>query len=341
MFNAAFEMEWRFSNLDRVYPSDLFHPVCLLLAAISSLVLLFLDKYNWSVHTSPPQFFFYLTLAVGTAPTFKVQVEELQAQESPDFGLILRSATLFPVAALLFFLNCFSDFDTRPGPADSPEKTSSVSSTLVFGWLDSFIVKGFRTLMGFSDLPSPPPSLEVELCSEDFLQRWNEHVKRKGVSFVHREGEAQRSFASIWPVLFGKYWLWYASTSVIVLLAYSLGYVGPQMLGLLINHVDGEEEAWKGYFYIGVIFASQMMKTFLLHRSMHEINKISLQMRANVLSLIYQKSLKLSNNSRKRFTVGEVTNYMAVDAQRILTTFPYSHNIWSAPFQVSSLDIIR
>ncbi len=61
---------------------------------------------------------------------------------------------------------------------------------------------------------------------------------------------------------------------------------------------------------------------------------LSIQIRSAVISLIYRKSLRLSNSARKQFTVGEVTNFMSIDAQRIVDTFPYVNQIWTAPFTI-------
>jgi len=60
----------------------------------------------------------------------------------------------------------------------------------------------------------------------------------------------------------------------------------------------------------------------------------SLQMRSSVISSVYRKALKLSNQARRQFTVGEITNLMSIDAQRIVETFPYLNQVWTAPFTI-------
>ena len=60
--------------------SDLFGPLCLLAGFLTALLLLVWERRN-SVHTSPPAFLFYLTLALGSFPTFKVQVEDIMAMD--------------------------------------------------------------------------------------------------------------------------------------------------------------------------------------------------------------------------------------------------------------------
>ena len=44
--------------------------------------------------------------------------------------------------------------------------------------------------------------------------------------------------------------------------------------------------------------------------------------------------LMLSNSVRKDYTVGEVVNFMNVDANRIAQATFFLHNLWSAPLNI-------
>ena len=311
------ELKW----WTKTYSSYLFDPICLLTAAIASLFLLFFDK-NWSATSSPLQFIFCLVLVIGTAPTFKVQVEELIAQEKMSWMDITRAFTLFPVSLILLFLNSFADLERPLTKDDPPEDNCSFPSTLVYGWLDRFIIKGFHNIITFGDLLTPPKSLHVEKSAEAFLTLWSSLSNKQGTS------------GSIWLVLFKQYGVWYLCTCILIVFKCMLTFVGPAVLKLLVRHVDSDEETWKGFLYVAIMFASQVICTLCWARALHELHAMSLQLRSNTLSLIYRKALRLSNKSRSKYTIGKVTNYMAVDVQRIMTAFPNSHHIWSSPFEV-------
>lgn len=53
------------------------------------------------------------------------------------------------------------------------------------------------------------------------------------------------------------------------------------------------------------------------------------------MSMICKKALCLSNKDRQKYTTGEITNLMSVDAQRILTSFPLIGQIWAAPLSIA------
>ena len=77
-----------------------------------------------------------------------------------------------------------------------------------------------------------------------------------------------------------------------------------------------------------------MIWTLSFHHYIQDMCKIALQMRSSVVSVIYRKAMRLSSKARRSFTVGEITNYVSVDAQRIVTTTPFLHGMWGAPYMV-------
>ena len=52
------------------------------------------------------------------------------------------------------------------------------------------------------------------------------------------------------------------------------------------------------------------------------------------MSMVCKKALSLSNKDRQKYTTGEITNLMSVDAQRILTAFPMIGQVWAAPLSI-------
>ena len=324
VFYSIVELILQTRNPEEINLSNLFCPICLFTAAVSSLILLFCEKMLLA-SSSPPQFMFYLLLAIGTATTFRVQIEELMAQDEKTWMEITQAFTLFPITVILLFLNCFADLDCPLAKDDPLEGNCSFPSSLFYAWLDQFILEGYHNTITLDNLLTPPKSLHVERSAQEFFALWCSISKKQGT-------------ASIWPVLFRQYGAWYLQACILVAFKCMLIFGGPEVLKLLVNHMDSDEASWKGFLYVAVLFASQLLCTVCWARALHELNNMSLQMRSNVLSLIYRKALRLSNRSRKKYSVGEVMNYMAVDAQRIVTIFPQSHSIWSSPLQVLKED---
>ncbi|KAG0284715.1 Canalicular multispecific organic anion transporter 2, partial [Dissophora globulifera] len=82
---------------------------------------------------------------------------------------------------------------------------------------------------------------------------------------------------------------------------------------------------------IGFVITSAMLffnitSTFMLCFGSQKNTDFSVQARGATISLIYRKSLKLSPQAKQSSTLGEITNHMAVDAERWIDAsfyFPY------------------
>ena len=108
-----------------------------------------------------------------------------------------------------------------------------------------------------------------------------------------------------------------------------------QVLKLLIDHIENQtEEAWKGYFYVVLLFIAGLFNVFTFSHYIIQIIDVGTQIRSALVSAIVRKSLKLSNSARQKFTTGEITNLISVDTQRLLDNIPYLNVLWGAPLKI-------
>ena len=85
-----------------------------------------------------------------------------------------------------------------------------------------------------------------------------------------------------------------------------------------MQHVETpEEEGWKGYFYAAALFALAAVGSLFDHAFLRQMVIVGQQMSSCLTSMIYRKSLKLSSAARRKFTSGEITNFMSVDADKV------------------------
>ena len=61
---------------------------------------------------------------------------------------------------------------------------------------------------------------------------------------------------------------------------------------------------------------------------------IKLQIRTDTIAGIFRKTLKLASNARQKYTVGEITNLISVDGQRMFDTTLFLPTLWFAPMEV-------
>lgn len=276
----------------------------------------------------------------------------------------------FPLVAIMFFLNCWADAAPEPikpqssetngttgsgkengialtsstevtynfGLGESsntsapkrkvkpcPEGSSSYLSKLIFFWFESLAWKGWRNPLVDADL--------WELNEEDlsktqypiFAKNWNKvQEKNKGKP------------VSVFAVLVKTFGPLFLVGAALKFVQDCLTFVPPRILKLLIAYVgDPNEETWKGYFYVVVLFGTSFIQTIFLAQYFHKMFVLGMRIKASVTSAIYRKALRISNAARKESTVGEIVNLMSVDTQRLMDLVAYLNMIWSAPFQIA------
>ncbi|KAK3836760.1 MAG: hypothetical protein J3R72DRAFT_200095 [Linnemannia gamsii] len=87
---------------------------------------------------------------------------------------------------------------------------------------------------------------------------------------------------------------------------------------------EGRERPTIAY---GLLIATGMLvasvaSSLLMAQNFQGLYEIGNQLRAGTISMIYRKSLRLSPQARQKSTLGEITNHMAVDAEKwVMSTF--------------------
>ncbi|NXK01990.1 MRP7 protein, partial [Herpetotheres cachinnans] len=148
----------------------------------------------------------------------------------------------------------------------------------------------------------------------------------------HRAQEAVRLFS----VLHAAFGLHFYSLGLLKLAGNLLGFSGPLLLNLLVNFMESRQEPLShGVLYALGLFAGSFLGALLQNQFSYEVNKVTLMVRAAIISAIYRKALRVSSTSLTRFTVGEIVNFMSTDTSRLINFCHSFHEVWSLPFQFS------
>ena len=86
---------------------------------------------------------------------------------------------------------------------------------------------------------------------------------------------------------------------------------------------DDKEEKWKGYVLASGFLLSGIFNTMTFNHFIAILVEVASQVRSSLISMIFHKTLKLSNSAKVDYTSGEITNFVSVDVQRLLDGIPY------------------
>ncbi|XP_074899136.1 ATP-binding cassette sub-family C member 10 isoform X2 [Buteo buteo] len=146
----------------------------------------------------------------------------------------------------------------------------------------------------------------------------------------HRAQEAVQLFS----VLHAAFGLRFYSLGLLKLAGNLLGFLGPLLLNLLVSFMESRQEPLShGVLYALGLFAGSFLGSLLRNQFSYEVNKVTLMVRAAVVSAIYRKALCVGSTSLTHFTVGEIVNFMSTDTGRLVNFCLSFHEVWSLPFQ--------
>ncbi|NXP80221.1 MRP7 protein, partial [Ramphastos sulfuratus] len=138
----------------------------------------------------------------------------------------------------------------------------------------------------------------------------------------------------LFSVLHAAFGLRFYSLGLLKLAGSLLGFSGPLLLNLLVNFMESQQEPLShGVLYALGLFAGSFLGALLRNQFNYEVNKVTLMVRAAIISAIYRKALHVSSSSLTHFTVGEIVNFMSTDATRLVNFCTSFHEVWSLPFQ--------
>mmetsp|Transcript_8049 Transcript_8049/g.17997 ORF Transcript_8049/g.17997 Transcript_8049/m.17997 type:complete len:1401 (-) Transcript_8049:232-4434(-) len=255
-----------------------------------------------------------------------------------------------------------NDVVAPPQPPErvAPESRAGCWYTITFGWLNKLIAEGYRREQRRSRSGNEPPEGPLALTEDDLFELREDDrpeylMKIAAENWEHEKNlpDDQRSLRRALRKAFGYTYLCAAFFKFIY---DSLQMVGPFVLKSLLGYLneckDGACEAREGLQWVGILFASNVLQTVVLHQYFHRCFRSGMRLNAAAIGLIYGKSLRIAGagkaadkragangaaagaKTEQQRTSGEIVNLMSVDAQRLQDFLTYAQTLWSGPYQI-------
>ena len=243
------------------------------------------------------------------------------------------------------------------GRKDDSSSDRSLWTRLTFRWFTPILHQGNdkkRLDQEDLDLVPLPADCGTDQIADRFDAYWQEELKR-------------REYPSLVRALLRAFGADYLQAGFLKLVHDLCLFVGPQVLhGMIVFLRDPDSTLWKGLALTLAVTLSQLTMSLCLRHYFFKCYTTGLKIRTAIVISVYRKALLLSSSERQNRTLGEITNLMSIDAQRLqgvcktgrnseslsnhtyqnavlhrsfdpshsdLTT--YLHSIWSSPVQIS------
>lgn len=205
------------------------------------------------------------------------------------------------------------------------QETCGLWSKLVFGWMEILLKLGnTKKKLDPEDLHlfPLPADCGTDHLSLAFEKAWLVELQTKNPSLTRA---LYRAFGFDFVV--GGFCL--------KLIHDSAQFVGPQVLNGIIHFLqDKDAPLSQGLWLTCAVTLSQLTMSFCLRHYFFKCYKFGLRVRTAVVVAVYKKALVLSSGERYTRSLGEITNLMSIDAQRLQDLTTYLHAVWYSFYQI-------
>ncbi|TKR94141.1 hypothetical protein L596_008468 [Steinernema carpocapsae] len=320
-------------------------PILLPIAFVISLFLAsgmhFLSQKK-GIFTSGVLFGYSVILAICSIPEFRFRLERFIHNGAEDGIRFNITAIFFPLALLQAILSCFSNFrwSTLTNPEKSPELMSSFLNQQLYSWVTGLIVKGYKSPLVHDDVYLINDKDSCQNVVKEYLHYWKKNKRSSrspsgtDTEQLIEEDSESKEFSILWPLICAHKW------EIFTLLAVCIGdlvnYLIPFFLGQLIDFTgDLTKPAWSGFGWaLCLLFATEAL-SLITRAFYYRMHILEMNISSTFISMVYTKALRLSNEARKRRTVGEIVNLMSVDVDNFKEFFESLINIFYTPIAIT------
>nr|XP_025681032.1 ABC transporter C family member 12 isoform X4 [Arachis hypogaea] len=201
-----------------------------------------------------------------------------------------------------------------------PEMHANIFSRLCFGWVTPLMRQGYRKPIREKDVWKLDKCDQTETLTEKFQKCWM-------LEFQSSNPWLLRSLNNS----LGKRFWWGG--------IYKIGndlsqFVGPILLNHLLNSMQNQDPSWVGYIYAFSIFVGVSLGVLCEAQYFQNVMRVGFQLRSTLVAAIFRKSLRLTNEGRKKFSSGKLMNMITTDANALQQICQQLHGLWSAPFRI-------
>ena len=177
------------------------------------------------------QSLFWPVLLVAYIPTI---LHLAQNFEETRTSVVIAESLVFVFIFVMTTLNLWADLSGIGIQARNdmaPKQLASYASSLVFGWLEPLVIKGYRSPLVQNDLPPTPDSVDVKENVDVFMKNWTDYQHSQKVDFSQSSTESRKRL-SLWRPFIKSFGLRFTIGNLLGLFHYSVIFITPLVSNL-------------------------------------------------------------------------------------------------------------
>ncbi|KAK4278336.1 hypothetical protein QN277_016194 [Acacia crassicarpa] len=222
--------------------------------------------------------------------------------------------------------NALESTTTKGEETVTPYSNAGIFSILTFTWVGSLIAAGKQKTLDLEDVPQLASCDSVAGVFPPFRNKLETECGT--INRVTTFKLVKSLILSAWKEIF--------ATAILALLNTLASYVGPYLIDTFVQYLNGKETFKnEGYALVATFFVAKIIECLSQRQWFFILQQIGIRIRAQLVTMIYGKSLTLSCQAKQSHTSGEIINFMSVDAERIGDFIWHIHDLWLVFLQVA------
>lgn len=308
---------------------------CCMLVMIALETRIYIYEFRWYIR------FVVIYILVGEAAMFNLVLSVRQYYSSSSIFYLYCSEIIFKLLFGILMVVYLPSLDSYPGytpvrhealvdntdyeplPGGEqicPERHANIFSRIFFSWMTPLMQQGFKRPITDKDIWKLDSWDETETLYNRFQKCWNNELQKPKPWLLR----------ALHSSLGGRFWL----GGFFKIGNDASQFVGPLILNLLLESMQKGDPSWSGYIYAFSIFAGVSLGVLSEAQYFQNVMRTGFRLRSTLIAAVFRKSLRLTNDSRKKFASGRITNLISTDAESLQQVCQQLHSLWSAPFRI-------
>ncbi|GFN81851.1 cystic fibrosis transmembrane conductance regulator [Plakobranchus ocellatus] len=207
----------------------------------------------------------------------------------------------------------------------NPFLSANPISKIFFSWLNPLFKKGCKGWLEETDMYNTCPSDQSKILGDKIESSWKKELMCKDLG----------GKPSLLRALVRTFWLEYVLWGLILLVEGGIEVSQPILLAQLLDYFtpDPSTTRTEAWIYATAIVFSSMVLAISHHPYSFSAARMGMRVRIGCCSLMFKKSLRLSNRSLNESSVGQIVNLMSNDVARFDQALMFFHFLAVGPIQ--------
>ncbi|XP_065206733.1 multidrug resistance-associated protein 1-like isoform X2 [Planococcus citri] len=273
-------------------------------------------------------------------------------KQSSIFFQFLHSAFRCIPPIVIVVLNCFADSKPKYSLCEQdenqcPDHEAPFISKLYLHWFEYYVWRNYKKPIQdvLWNVKEEDKTCNLSLKFENYFYGSSEPQKNTYSKLSKKEFElveldekiAHETNArnpSIAVPLFKMFWFDFLEAMMWKFLEMVSVIAYPLIFSLFLTLMADKVPSWKGYVCSFLFLLNGCLQAVALNKMYIKLTATQAKTKSTLMSAVYKKSLKISNDSRRKYTSGEIVNLMAVDTEKVSSALKGINQSWTSPIQV-------